>query len=107
MLEIDEIYRELNALGAVESGRRFGELMNRSESYLSSSKSRGRRPSVEALLALILNIDGIVEATIDEIKNCNEESELSEYEQGIKGLRVLEAKAWSDVWARVEAGRNS
>ncbi|WP_152426622.1 DUF6626 family protein [Paramagnetospirillum caucaseum] len=107
MLEIDEIYRELSSLGAVQSGRRFGEIMNRSESYLSSSKSRGRRPSVEALLALILNIDGIVEATIDEIKNCNEKGLLSEYEQGIKGLRALEIKAWADVWARVEAGRNS
>lgn len=102
MIGLKDIYDELNLLGAVTSGRNFGEFAGRSQSYLSSSLSRCRRPSTEVLLVLIRSISDCLDATIEAAALCKNDHDRSEYDFGISGLRGLESKIWGEIWARAD-----
>lgn len=101
MRGLRDIYSELYSLGIVRNGRQFGEWLNRGESYLSSSLSRNRRPSTEALLALVSNVSDAIDATNEELVVCTESSEIMEYKEGVEALKKLESETWSEIWKRV------
>ncbi|CUW37522.1 protein of unknown function [Magnetospirillum sp. XM-1] len=101
MRKLEEIYKEIHLLGIVTSGREFGEWLNRSESYLSSSKSRGRRISTEALLALVSNVSEVIDSTNEASVLCSDKSQIMEFQEGIKALKILENEAWTEIWRRV------
>ncbi|WP_172822324.1 DUF6626 family protein [Magnetospirillum moscoviense] len=102
MRELQDIYEEFHCLGIVKSGREFGEWLNRGQSYLSSSKSRNRRISTEALLSLISNVTGVIDATNEAAVECTDAAQATEYKEGVKALKKLENEAWTEVWRRVE-----
>jgi hypothetical protein len=102
MLSLKDIYEELHSLGVVGSGRSFGNFINRGQSYLSSSLSRHRRPSAEVLLALVQGINDCLDATIEAAALSKSDGDRSEYEHGIKGLKVLESRIWGEIWRRAD-----
>lgn len=102
MLTLKAIYDELHSLGVVGSGRGFGDFANRSQSYLSSSLSRCRRPSAEVLLALIQNINDCLDATIEAAALSKSDQDRDEYDRGINGLKVLETRIWGEIWRRAD-----
>ncbi|WP_145980850.1 DUF6626 family protein [Magnetospirillum sp. ME-1] len=101
MRKLEEIYKEFHSLGIVTSVREFGEWLNRSESYLSSSKSRGRRISTEALLALASNVSEVIDSTNEASVLCSDEIQIKELQEGVKALKILENEAWTEIWRRV------
>jgi hypothetical protein len=101
MRKLEEIYEEFNLLGIVGSGQEFGEWLNRSQSYLSSSKSRNRRISTEALLALVSNVTEVIDSTNEAAVLCSDETQIKEFREGVKALKVLENEAWTEIWSRV------
>ncbi|WP_141400492.1 DUF6626 family protein [Magnetospirillum sp. 15-1] len=101
MRKLEEIYEEFYSLGIVGSGREFGEWLNRSQSYLSSSKSRNRRISTEALLALVSNVTEVIDSTNEAAVLCSDKRQIAEFEEGIKALKILENEAWTEIWRRV------
>ncbi|WP_141400589.1 hypothetical protein [Magnetospirillum sp. 15-1] len=101
MLGLIDIYEQVKGLGIVNSGREFGALMNKSQSYLSSSISRKRSPSIEALLSLTKSIDQIIVTTKDEASRCRNRNQIEEYEGGIDTLEKLKCDAWDEIWRRV------
>ena len=101
MRELSEIYEEFYSLGIVTSGREFGEWLSRSQSYLSSSKSRNRRISTEALLALAANVSEVIDSTNEAAAFCSDKRQIAEFEEGVKALKILENEAWSEIWRRV------
>ncbi|WP_145980941.1 DUF6626 family protein [Magnetospirillum sp. ME-1] len=101
MRKLEEIYKEFHSLGIVTSGRDFGEWLNRSQSYLSSSKSRNRRISTEALLALVSNVTEVIDSTNEASVLCSDEIQIKELQEGVKALKILENEAWTEIWRRV------
>ncbi|WP_141400429.1 hypothetical protein [Magnetospirillum sp. 15-1] len=103
MFGLKDIYTQVKELGIVSNEREFGGLMNRGQSYLSSSISRNRRPSTDALLALTRNIDEIIDTTKDEASRCINRNQVEEYEGGIDALEKLKADTWIEIWSRVSS----
>jgi hypothetical protein len=101
MRELSEIYEEFHLLGIVGSGREFGEWLNRSQSYLSSSKSRNRRISTEALLSLVSNVTEVIDATNEAAVSCSDKTQIVEFQEGVKALKLLENEVWTEIWRRV------
>ena len=101
MRKLEEVYEEFQSLGIVKSGREFGEWLNRGQSYLSSSKSRNRRISTEALLALASNVTGVIDSTNEAAALCSDKSKIMEFQEGVKALKILENEVWSEIWLRV------
>ncbi len=101
MRELSAIYEEFHSLGIVGSGREFGEWLSRSPSYLSSSKSRNRRISTEALLALVSDVSEVIDATNEAAVICSDEIQIKELNDGVKALKILENEAWTEIWRRV------
>jgi hypothetical protein len=106
MIDISEIYGELYDLGVVASGRNFGQFMNKGESYFSSSISRNRQPSTEALLALVANITPVIEATEKTAENCEDAEEAEDYMEGAASLHKIYADVWGEIWRRVNREEN-
>ena len=101
MRSLRDVYETFKDLGVVETGRDFGILVGRSESYLSSSISRHRRPSTESLLCLIASIADIIKSTNEEAFLCQNPSQRDEYLDGALVLKEIEEETWAEIWGRV------
>jgi len=103
MRSLKDTFETFRSVGVVTSGRDFGSIMGRGESYLSSSIARNRRPSTESLLALIANVGEIIKVTNEEASRCKDMAQRDEYLEGASTLKELEQETWTEIWGRVAA----
>lgn len=97
MRPITEIYEDLRQLGVVTSQRQMSTLMGKTPSWFSSSQTRKRKPTLDALTCGYVAISDIYRRTAARMKTTTDDEELGEISRHMGILSKVGGEIWLEI----------
>ena len=100
MRSLGELYGECKEMGVISSQKAFSLLWGKQPSWFSSTQSRRRIPTTEALVTFYIRLEKVATATRMELEDTADEEEAEALADGLQEIECIRAELWSEIILR-------